>query len=504
MSILAVGLSAVVCMSSAGSLAATAAAATPAKVKVEVSAAANFSCAVAASQRVQCWGDVVNGQQNVPAGHYSYVSAGYSGYACAITTSKHLKCWGGGPDGLPTGILKPPAGTFTALSTGASFACAVSTAKALKCWGNDPQVVGQELAGKFTAVAAGTISACAIDTKGLMYCWGNSDGAVNPPSGGFKAVSASGTSPGASGYACGLRAGGAVNCWGHGPTSVLARHVARLSSVSVFDVNGCGISSGRVVCWGDNTQGQLDPPSGKYTEVSAGAEYACAVTVTSLVRCWGQPGFNDLGAPPVTPAPAPPGGAVQGRSYSYAIPSSPGYPAGTFTVSHGALPPGLRLSGSGALSGSPTAPGSFTFTVTVVNLEGSKSAAFTIDVASTLIGFVTPRNGAVDGSHHPLKVGFRLGSYQGALLGRTSARRLQTKVTVSANANGKAPVSSALCTYSAAKHEFTCQLARPAKVHTGKAHPYYLTVYERLGAKYVTVPLTKALTSGNPEVIYYR
>ena len=365
-----------------GGLPASAASSSTAKARVQVSAASNFNCAVTLAKTVQCWGSDAGGEEAVPSGRYSYVSAGFGGYACAITVSKTLKCWGGGPDGLPTGILDPPAGKFIALSSGEQFACAIATSKAVTCWGNNPDVVGMQPAGAFTAVAAGATFACAIDTGGKLECWGDPDAPLSPPAGTFTAVTAS---PGVQGgrlFGCAITANGRVSCWGPGAGNILRPPAEAFSSISASPLDVCGLSGQRVICWGNSAQGILNPQAGKYTGVSTGLEYACAVTTANLVHCWGQPGFGDLGARPATPAPVPSAHATQGEAYAAAFHSSAGSPAGTFRVSSGTLPPGLKLSGRGALSGTPTTAGTFTFTVTVSNLIGSKHRQFTITVAS--------------------------------------------------------------------------------------------------------------------------
>ncbi len=74
--------------------------------------------------------------------------------------------------------------------------------------------------------------------------------------------------------------------------------------------------------------------------------------------------------------------AILGQSYSQIIAVSGGTPSYNYSVSEGALPPGLLLSAtSGTLSGTPTALGSFPFTVRVSDSEGRIGThAFTIDV----------------------------------------------------------------------------------------------------------------------------
>lgn len=73
------------------------------------------------------------------------------------------------------------------------------------------------------------------------------------------------------------------------------------------------------------------------------------------------------GLAPAFTADSPPSAAVIGTRYSYTFAAS-GDPAPTFSLASGTLPPGLSLdSASGVLSGTPTATGSFSFTVQAAN-----------------------------------------------------------------------------------------------------------------------------------------
>ena len=64
----------------------------------------------------------------------------------------------------------------------------------------------------------------------------------------------------------------------------------------------------------------------------------------------------------------------------------------TFSINAGALPPGLALSAAGVLSGTPTATGSFNFTVTALSSNGfSGSRAYTLTIgtiAQTITNFI--------------------------------------------------------------------------------------------------------------------
>jgi large repetitive protein len=93
---------------------------------------------------------------------------------------------------------------------------------------------------------------------------------------------------------------------------------------------------------------------------------------------------------PVTVNPATlPNGTVA-AAYSQAISASGGVAPYAFTVTAGALPAGLTLSSGGVLSGTPTAGGSFNFTVTATDSSGAPgpfagTQAYTVTIAPPTI-----------------------------------------------------------------------------------------------------------------------
>jgi hypothetical protein len=90
------------------------------------------------------------------------------------------------------------------------------------------------------------------------------------------------------------------------------------------------------------------------------------------------------GSPAITAG--APSAAVVGTPFSFAVTAS-GTPAPTFTITGGALPAGLVLdTATGIVSGTPTAPGSSTFTVTATNGVGQDVAAqFTVVAARPVL-----------------------------------------------------------------------------------------------------------------------
>ena len=91
-------------------------------------------------------------------------------------------------------------------------------------------------------------------------------------------------------------------------------------------------------------------------------------------------------SPAIAVSPASLAGAAVGAAYSQMVTASGGNGGYTFAVTAGALPAGITLSTSGALSGTPTAGGSFTFTITAADGNGNTGArGYTLTVAAPTI-----------------------------------------------------------------------------------------------------------------------
>jgi sugar lactone lactonase YvrE len=106
----------------------------------------------------------------------------------------------------------------------------------------------------------------------------------------------------------------------------------------------------------------------------------------------------------VTLSPSSLSAPVLGTLYNVSLSASGGTSPYTFTILSGSLPAGLSLSTSGVLSGTPTAAGSFTFTVQAQDstsgesggpYTGSRSYSITIAVPTIVIAPSTLPNGRV-------------------------------------------------------------------------------------------------------------
>lgn len=85
-------------------------------------------------------------------------------------------------------------------------------------------------------------------------------------------------------------------------------------------------------------------------------------------------------------------GGTAGSAYSTTLTQTGALGAPNFAVTAGALPPGLTLSTSGTISGTPTATGTFNFTTTVNDnsgCSGSSSYSITVVCPANPISFVT-------------------------------------------------------------------------------------------------------------------
>jgi large repetitive protein len=143
-------------------------------------------------------------------------------------------------------------------------------------------------------------------------------------------------------------------------------------------VSGTPTSAGAWSFW-VNLSDQ-NPPSADWCRPSE-AQRQFTITING-------PGGN----PAPVPAPAPAlsistsglPGATVGTSYSTTLAASGGSGTKSWTITAGSLPAGLSLSSSGVLSGTPTAPGTASFTAKVSAGTASSQRQFSLGVAAAL------------------------------------------------------------------------------------------------------------------------
>ncbi len=123
------------------------------------------------------------------------------------------------------------------------------------------------------------------------------------------------------------------------------------------------------------------------TPTQAGT-FPITIMVTDSTTGTGSPFSKSVGytlavsAPTITIAPATLPAAVIAVAYSQSVSASGGTGPYTYSVTTGTLPAGLALSPAGALTGTPTAGGSFSFTVTAKdsgNFTGTQNYTLTVN-----------------------------------------------------------------------------------------------------------------------------
>lgn len=327
-----------------------------------VSAGREHSVVLQGDGTVTAWGGNRSGQTDVPEGltGVTAVSAGHE-HNLALRGDGTVTAWGDNsfaqsdvPHGL-TGV--------TAVAAGGLQSLALRSDGTVTAWGSD--FVVPEGLSDVTAVAAGTSHNLALRDDGTVTEWGAfGEHQIEMPEGldHVTAVSAGGY------FSLALRDDGTVTAWGDnslGQTDV-PEGLDDVVAVSAGSRHSLALrSDGTVVAWGYDPYGQADVPDGLSgaSAVSAGEAHNLAVGAAPVL---------DTAEVPVT--------ATTGSGYSYTFTTRA--LGATFGVSAGQLPAGLTLTPSGVLSGTPTAAGVSTFTVTASNFFGSTEASHTITVAA--------------------------------------------------------------------------------------------------------------------------
>lgn len=195
----------------------------------------------------------------------------------------------------------PTPATPTGVATGSNHSCALMSDGSIRCWGfnlngelgNDsvgPETpTPVEVEGSFEATeldASGSLT-CAIDTVGGVWCWGANDAGQ-----------------------AGQEAGSPVLT----PQPVVLPGGAKAIEIGVSVNHACAVtaattadSSGAVVCWGSNSQGQLGDGSfvdsplpvavtglSEVTDLGLGGDQTCAID-GGAVMCWGANPIGFLG-----------------------------------------------------------------------------------------------------------------------------------------------------------------------------------------------------------------
>ncbi|MDO9021346.1 MAG: MopE-related protein [Deltaproteobacteria bacterium] len=300
-------------------------------------------------------------------------------HTCALRQSGRVLCFGSGGGALGNGgvsySLTPVAvvGLTDAIQidVGQYTSCAVRAGGGVMCWGSNgmngdgtttTRLVPTTVVGITDAVqvSVGYSSACARRSGGSVVCWGVGSGGLL----GNGATVSSSTPVPVSGLAdavqiavgrsnvCARRAGGGVVCWGSGGNGALGDGSTVLYATTPVAVSGlndavqialvsasaCAIrATGAVVCWGENTAGQLGDGTTRdaltpvtvmlgsisdVTGVACGEDFTCVSTRAGAAYCWGRAAYGVLG---------------DGSTVNRTTPSAPALTSGVASIAAGDL-----------------------------------------------------------------------------------------------------------------------------------------------------------------------
>jgi len=278
-------------------------------------------CALGKDGKVRCWGDNFRGQ----IGNGTKTNDAWSptlalgldavdqiatgrDFSLALRSNGELWGWGHGGyykllDPTISNAAKPKqigkaygVKGIKGMCAGGKFACAIWPDNSVKCWGQGG--AGEIGGGKYKYNYQAKQPEAVLNIKGIVEL-------------------ACGDS-----HVCAREANGTVWCWGNNlheqvsnalkDTSIAIpaqpAGVGKMVELAVGQSHSCGrTAKGSVICWGDNTKGQLGvegKPVGKINEVvlkpmaaaiTAGWDYSCAVRNDGKVLCWGANKYGQLG-----------------------------------------------------------------------------------------------------------------------------------------------------------------------------------------------------------------
>jgi len=312
------------------------------------------TCALLSDRNVSCWGDGI-ASPTLMSLVRDVVEIGAGGNrVCARRSSGPVACWSVSANPTPRDV--PGTDGAEQLFVGPTHNCVLVNGRA-QCWGSDAdgQITGrggptiaQPRPIPLSAVkelALGEGHTCARTEQGQVQCWGLRDGGrlgdgrIEGGRSGPTAVAGLGdatTIVAGAAFTCASKRQGGVVCWGSnvgsalgsgrpGPTDSGAfaspTGVTEAREVAAGDGFACALSqSGNVQCWGRNDDGQLGRPAAPnggpmpvpglngITALSAGEKHVCAVSRNGGVVCWGGNTFSQAavtGTPRVPPTPYP-------------------------------------------------------------------------------------------------------------------------------------------------------------------------------------------------------
>ena len=89
-------------------------------------------------------------------------------------------------------------------------------------------------------------------------------------------------------HTCGLRADATMSCWGQNTDGQADAPSGEFAAVAAGARHSCGLrDDGTAVCWGANNYRQANAPLGEFAALSAGGAHTCGLRTDNTIVCWG-------------------------------------------------------------------------------------------------------------------------------------------------------------------------------------------------------------------------
>ena len=172
------------------------------------------------------------------------------------------------------------------VALGNGYFCGVTENRAAIC--SQPQWRTDAGYLQYAGVFAGDGRACGLTVAGDLYCWGRTkdiglSDQIQPErlatESKFSALSLSGS------WVCGLSAAGLASCWGK-----------ILEGKDFFNImSRQNVTPESIPKWENSTTPIQVSPQLRFSQISAAENWACAVSLSAAVYCWGQTYANVFG-----------------------------------------------------------------------------------------------------------------------------------------------------------------------------------------------------------------
>jgi len=275
---------------------------------VAISAGWWFSVGLKKDGSITCWGAGFGAVVSPPTGSFNKLAA-TKGYNLAIKSASYpndIVGWGN------TSSPLNPATGYTGIAIAAGELCGLLitdySGGYIYAWGIDTyHQISQKPNSSVTGVlgiAVGKRHCVAIKNDGTLIAWGDGDGSgdqTNCPDGGvfgpwhFTKIAAGDW------HNLAIRDNTKVVAWGSdyaGQVSECPVTETGFTEVSAGANHSVVIQNGSIVCWGDNSHGQLGAPVGSnFAKIAAGSHHTIALDANGTLYGWGDNSSGQIDCP---------------------------------------------------------------------------------------------------------------------------------------------------------------------------------------------------------------